>query len=69
MVLFWFRRDLRLEDNAGLAKAFDLGLPVQPVFVFDRNILDRLEDRSDARVSIIHQTLTELDKAFRERGG
>lgn len=69
MVLFWFRRDLRLEDNAGLAKAFDLGLPVQPVFVFDRNILDRLEDRSDARVSFIHQTLTELDKAFRERGG
>lgn len=69
MVLFWFRRDLRLEDNAGLAKALELGLPVQPVFVFDRTILDRLEDRADARVSFIHRRLTELDQTFRQSGG
>lgn len=68
MVLFWFRRDLRIEDNAGLAKALEMGLPVQPVFVFDRSILDRLEDRSDARVSFIHARLAELDLELRQHG-
>ena len=44
--VFWFRRDLRLEDNAGLWKALKSGHAVLPIFVFDRNILDKLEDRS-----------------------
>jgi deoxyribodipyrimidine photo-lyase len=48
--VFWFRRDLRLEDNAGLWKALKSGHAVLPIFIFDRNILDKLEDRSDARV-------------------
>ena len=58
--IFWFRRDLRLEDNAGLWKALKSGHPVVPIFIFDRNILDKLEDKSDARVSFLHQRLTEL---------
>lgn len=68
MVLFWFRRDLRFDDNAGLAKALEMGLPVQPVFVFDRSILDQLEDRSDPRVSFIHARLTDLDLELRQLG-
>jgi deoxyribodipyrimidine photo-lyase len=60
MLLFWFRRDLRLADNAGLFRALEMGVPVQPVFIFDRSILDRLEDRSDARVHFIHNEVGRL---------
>ena len=52
--IFWFRRDLRLDDNAGLYHALKEGKPVVPVFIFDRNILDELEDKKDRRVEFIH---------------
>jgi len=42
--LFWFRRDLRLEDNAGLWKALKSGVPVVPIFIFDPEILSKLQD-------------------------
>jgi len=38
--IFWFRRDLRLSDNAGLYHALKDGNPVLPVFIFDTSILD-----------------------------
>ena len=66
--IFWFRRDLRLEDNAGLWKALKSGHPVVPIFIFDRNILSKLEDKSDARVSFLHQRLTELQYQLTEMG-
>jgi deoxyribodipyrimidine photo-lyase len=58
--IFWFRRDLRLNDNAGLYHALKSGKPVLPIFIFDENILNDLEDRADARVTFLHDTLTEL---------
>ncbi len=58
--IFWFRRDLRLDDNAGLYHALKSGKPVLPLFIFDREILDRLDDRADARVTFLHRTLEEL---------
>jgi deoxyribodipyrimidine photo-lyase len=66
--LFWFRRDLRLEDNAGLWKALKSGYKVQPIFIFDPFILDKLEDRDDARVSFIHHRLELLDNQLRAFG-
>lgn len=54
---FWFRRDLRLDDNVGLIKALQSGLPVLPVFIFDPLILEKLEDHEDARVSFIYKSL------------
>lgn len=60
--IFWFRRDLRLEDNAGLYHALKSGLPVVPIFIFDRNILDGLEDRADRRVEFIHAALEEMQE-------
>ena len=48
--IFWFRRDLRLHDNAGLFHALNSGNPVLPIFIFDKNILDKLEDKRDRRV-------------------
>ncbi len=60
--IFWFRRDLRLEDNAGLYHALKQGRPVVPIFIFDRNILDELEDRSDRRVEFIQLSLHQIQK-------
>ncbi|MFM7078931.1 MAG: cryptochrome/photolyase family protein [Bacteroidota bacterium] len=66
---FWFRRDLRLEDNHGLYQAIAGGNPVQCVFVFDKNILDKLADRADARVAFIHEQLTSIDETLHKCGG
>lgn len=60
--LFWFRRDLRLDDNHGLFRALSAGLPVVPVFIFDTDILDHLEDRDDRRVTFLHDTLTAMQQ-------
>lgn len=66
--LFWFRRDLRLEDNAGLYHALKSGTPVVPVFIFDSNILEALDDRQDSRVSFIHQAISKLQKQLVKKG-
>jgi deoxyribodipyrimidine photo-lyase len=58
--IFWFRRDLRLKDNAGLYHALRAESPVIPIFIFDKIILDQLENKSDARVNFIHQALSEI---------
>jgi deoxyribodipyrimidine photo-lyase len=68
MNVFWFRRDLRLNDNAGLYHALKDGAPVLPVFIFDTNILDDLEDKQDARVQFIRDTLVELNKELEKHG-
>ncbi len=62
--IFWFRRDLRLNDNAGLYHALRSGKPVLPIFIFDRNILDKLEDRTDKRIVFIHAALEEIQGEF-----
>jgi deoxyribodipyrimidine photo-lyase len=61
IVIFWFRRDLRLHDNRGLAEALRAGRPVIPLFIFDDNILDDLP-RNDSRLTFIHQRLVRLDQ-------
>ena len=66
--IFWFRRDLRLNDNAGLYHALKDGKPVVPVFIFDRNILDELEDRKDPRVEFIHHSLGQVQKQLASIG-
>ncbi|MDX1315076.1 MAG: deoxyribodipyrimidine photo-lyase [Eudoraea sp.] len=57
--LFWFRRDLRLEDNKGLYEALKSGFPVLPLFIFDPEILSSLPE-DDARVGFIHQNLQQI---------
>ncbi|MFM2268956.1 MAG: hypothetical protein RL757_2397 [Bacteroidota bacterium] len=66
--LMWFRRDLRLQDNAALYHALRAGRKVVPVFIFDKNILDKLDNRSDARVSFIHQTLSDMQVELQNMG-
>ncbi len=54
--IFWFRRDLRLDDNHGLYEALNSDHPVLPIFIFDTEILEQLP-RNDARLNFIHETL------------
>ena len=65
--IFWFRRDLRVEDNHGLFKALQGGIPVLPLFIFDTAILSTL-DRCDARVSFIYQQLDAIHRELRKSG-
>lgn len=67
IAIFWFRRDLRLHDNAGLYYALRSGYPVVPLFIFDRNILDELEDKKDARLTFIHQTISDIRLELKEK--
>jgi len=64
--VFWFRRDLRVDDNHGLFQALNAGLPVLPVFIFDQAILFQFPNPNDARLTFIHQSLAELDREFRK---
>lgn len=68
-VIHWLRRDLRLHDNTALFQALQSGLPVQLVFIFDRHILDKLEDKNDRRLTFIHRALTEIQEKITEFGG
>lgn len=60
--VFWFRRDLRLHDNAGLFYALKEGKPLLPVFIFDKEILDKLEEKADRRVEFIHAAILEMQQ-------
>ena len=61
VLLFWFRRDLRLEDNKALSAALNSGNIVLPLFIFDQEILNKLEV-NDARVAFIHQCLESINR-------
>jgi len=70
--LIWFRRDLRLADNAALHHCLKSARRVYAAFVFDRAILDELLAeglRVDRRVDFIHRSLCELDAGLRAHGG
>lgn len=58
--LFWMRRDLRLEDNSALFHALKNEKNVLLLFIFDKNILDKLENKSDKRVSFIYKTISNI---------
>lgn len=66
--IFWYRRDLRLDDNAGLYYALRSTYPVLPLFIFDREILDKLDSKYDARVEFIHKTVSELHQQLAQFG-
>ncbi len=67
MNVFWFRRDLRIDDNKGFLEALSSGKEVLPIFIFDKSILDQLE-KEDARVSFIHELLDKIDVELQKVG-
>lgn len=66
--IFWFRRDLRYEDNTALYESLNSGLPVLPIFIFDIDILNKLSDSQDRRVTFIYDALSELKRSFEQLG-
>ena len=68
VAIFWFRRDLRLSDNTGFHQALQSGFPVLPLFIFDTNILDKLDEKNDARVEFIHKSLSKIRDNLAEHG-
>jgi deoxyribodipyrimidine photo-lyase len=60
MTIFWFRRDLRVEDNTAFFHALQENEAVLPIFIFDESILQHLE-KNDARVTFIHQQLEKIN--------
>lgn len=66
--IFWFRRDLRIQDNAGLYHALKGPYPVIPIFIFDTDILHLLEDKQDRRVQFIHESIEQLQAQFIQQG-
>ena len=58
--IFWFRRDLRLEDNIALYESISTKSNVLPIFIFDDNILNELPN-DDPRVNFIYQTLFDIN--------
>lgn len=65
MNIFWFRRDLRVKDNAGLYNALTSGKEVLPIFIFDKNILGELPEY-DARVTFIHTLLEDIQEELKK---
>lgn len=68
IAIFWFRRDLRLHDNAALDAALSGKYPVLPIFIFDTEILDKLPSKEDARVLFIYRELNVLKKHLEQNG-
>ena len=67
VAFFWYRRDLRLEDNVALFYALESEYLVIPLFIFDEAILDGLP-KNDARVGFIHDSLSNINQKLQEFG-
>lgn len=64
--IFWLRRDLRLNDNHALFQAEQLSQNIIPLFIFDEEILSKLEDKDDARLSFIYETLETIRQQLKK---
>ena len=69
IAIHWMRRDMRLHDNRTLLAALDSGLPVLVAFLFDQEILDRLDNARDRRVTFIHREALSLKAELHKAGG
>ena len=63
--IFWFRRDLRLDDNVGFLEALKGDHQVLPIFIFDKEILSKLP-KDDARLTFIHETLQNMQNQLQK---
>lgn len=68
IAIFWHRRDMRLHDNAGLYHALKSGYPVLPLFIFDKTILDELDDKRDRRLEFIMRAVEDMQEKLAKEG-
>jgi deoxyribodipyrimidine photo-lyase len=65
--LFWFRRDLRLDDNTALNHALTGDIPVMAIFIFDTDVIDELTE-DDPGISFIYDKLFEINNELLKHG-
>ncbi len=68
LTIFWFRRDLRTHDNTGLYHALKERGNVLPLFIFDAEIINRLDDKKDRRISFIYKSIKKIREDFEKTG-
>lgn len=68
ITIFWFRRDLRVDDNCGLYHALQENERVLPVFIFDSDILNDLDSRYDPRIEFIYRQIQYLKQYLEQLG-
>jgi deoxyribodipyrimidine photo-lyase len=66
--IFWFRRDLRLNDNHALFEALKAGLPVLPIFIFDTEVLKEFPWEKDKRLTFIYKALENIHLQLKKKG-
>ena len=66
IVIFWYRRDIRLHDNVGLYHAIKSGKKVLPIFIFDTDILAQFPNTADKRVQYLYQALEQVNTLLQE---
>lgn len=69
MIIFWFRRDLRLNDNKALYYALNQSNEVKLIFIFDTDILKKTPNKSDKRINFIHSELSKINFELHKYGG
>lgn len=68
IAVFWFRRDLRLEDNVAMHYALNSGFNVFSIFIFDQDLLIKIGNKKDRRVDYIHQALQKINSDLNRNG-
>lgn len=66
IAIFWFRRDLRLNDNTGLYHSLKNNSKVLPIFIYDKNTLDKLNN-SDHRLDFIQSSLEDINTILNKK--
>lgn len=66
-VLYWFRRDLRIDDNRGFIKACQLGSEVVPIFIFSEYLLERFNTK-DQKLGFLVSAIEQLDNKLKNIG-
>lgn len=66
--LCWVRRDLRLHDHFALSESLKNADETIVAFIFDELILGKLHNKNDPRVSIIMDSLKEMEKTLQKMG-
>ena len=64
--IFWFRRDLRIDDNNGLYNALKENDTVLPIFIYDKNILNKL-NTNDHRIEYINHSISKMNDTLSKK--
>ena len=64
--IFWFRQDLRVQDNTGLFEAVHGSEEVLPVFILDENITQKFGGLEDQKFWFLREALEKISSDLRE---